>query len=500
MLKFLKILLVITFSIAALLAAAYFLYKDTLAEKAEAVFEARLSEIFKQKVDIGAIKYLPLSSFSLRDVAISDTVRIQNITSRIDLLSILKEREFRSTVAIKGFKMKDIEVSATLKTESLKAGSYKDVFDPSLLKTISITGCELKTKLFSLEKIQGEVNIEKTGYRVCLYSDGLEAIFEAKSKDTAATEKTLEINGKVETDIGKLLSFSGPIGSFIKNCKASGKIGSKIFMSLKTTEIRDYELNARIDSDQIMFNNIKVGDIHGGLYVKKGRLNVPSVTATLYGGTVSSNLEMDLHDKNLPFLFTLNMRDVEFGNMLRDAINDKVNVYGKLLIDLSLKGNAVDSSAFTGNGEIIITDADLGPMPILTPLLGNIYGYLQSFIPGMEKVTITSAGATLDIRDRKIMSDDLVLWSEEVFITAKGHMDFNGTLDFTVENQLIQPEEEELDSWQGIFRRAITGFGKIISKAHLRGTIKKSKWEFEYLTPLKDMFRKSVREFINTSQ
>ena len=60
-------------------------------------------------------------------------------------------------------------------------------------------------------------------------------------------------------------------------------------------------------------------------------------------------------------------------------------------------------------------------------------------------------------------------------------MDFDGNLDFTFQNQFQDPGSEENENWQNMLRTSIVKFGRSISKARLRGTIKEPEWDFEYL-------------------
>lgn len=62
-------------------------------------------------------------------------------------------------------------------------------------------------------------------------------------------------------------------------------------------------------------------------------------------------------------------------------------------------------------------------------------------------------------------------------------MGFDGTLDFYVENQLLEQSSVTAAGWQENLQNVITGFGKFISKAYLKGTIKEPKWKFEYKNP-----------------
>ena len=69
-------------------------------------------------------------------------------------------------------------------------------------------------------------------------------------------------------------------------------------------------------------------------------------------------------------------------------------------------------------------------MPILTPLLGDVYSTFQGIFPGLKMTLIKEASADLSIYDRKIRSDNIIFLGDDMTINGKGFMDFDGNLNF----------------------------------------------------------------------
>ena len=153
--------------------------------------------------------------------------------------------------------------------------------------------------------------------------------------------------------------------------------------------------------------------------------------------------------------------------------------------ELFLKGYGEDTGTITGRGNISISQANLGPMPILSPLLGNIYGVIRYILPGLDSIEISSGSCDFVIENRKIITDNLLLWGDILNIKARGYIDFDKNLNFEVENEFKEIPEQAGD-WQKAIVEIVAGFGKFIGRAHLTGTLSKPKWKFEYFSSFKD--------------
>ena len=97
------------------------------------------------------------------------------------------------------------------------------------------------------------------------------------------------------------------------------------------------------------------------------------------------------------------------------------------------------------------------------------------------------AAADFEIRNRRIITDNLIFEGKDLSITGEGYMDFDGNLNFSFQNELMEPSPDADEEWQESIRNAIISFGKRISRAHLKGTLSDQKWEFEYLNPFRNL-------------
>ncbi|GEM_PF-2004408 len=258
-------------------------------------------------------------------------------------------------------------------------------------------------------------------------------------------------------------------------------------------ELGKYTGSAVFELKKTGVKNIKLDDLSGELTLKNGKLNIPATSGSLYNGTLEANLVMDIEDDLLPYNFSSSVKTVDFSRLINDINQKGNNIYGTLDSKFFLKGRASDLTTTTGNGEITIKNANLGPMPLLAPLIGDLYSTLQDIFTPAQRININSASASFKIKDEKITADDITLWGDDIYITAHGYVGFDGKLDLYFQNQFRDPESEDNETWQNILRTSIVKFGRSISRARLTGTIKDPEWDFEYL--VKNIITDNIRRF-----
>jgi hypothetical protein len=128
-------------------------------------------------------------------------------------------------------------------------------------------------------------------------------------------------------------------------------------------------------------------------------------------------------------------------------------------------------------------------MPLLTPLVGSLYGYFQKLFQGLKKINITDGSCDFRIANRRISTNNLVLWGEIASVHGKGYIDFDKNLNFEVENRFLEPEKADLSDWEETLQEMISKFGKLMSRARLTGTLDKPKWKFEYLGGIENILK-----------
>ena len=555
-----KITVLLALLAALALVSAFYLYKDRLHEEARLYAQKEFSRLLKREVDIGSVGYVPFQSVSFENVSVSEkgdasaaAAAVNSITIELDVLSIVRNKQLKTTVRIEGLNLGRTLCNATLRTVSGKAREYREVFDPFLLETVTVIEAAVSAKDFMLCDIFGILQIDNTdihsakvrfsyndirylldieareenvgSYALSLRSDhlGLSCVatkdqasilvddlrgmfytlrFDLKGevRDYLSPDIYASLNGTMKTDLKACSSLPGKIGGFARTHPMSGAIRSNVNFQRLSADPARCEAVATLVAADLKIGKVSLKELTTRISLEDGRLNAPLVNGVFYGGTLSGDLKMDLIEDGMPYMLSLFLNNMDLGRLMRDLKGDKAEVWGDLNADLTLQGYADDSASAEGNGSVTVTKADLGPMPILTPLLGDIYSHLEKMMSWSGKINITQAYADFDIKDRRVSTNDLTFWGEDIYIISEGYMDFDGNLDFSFENQFRDPDPDKEREWTVALRDAIVSFGKKISRAHLGGTISEPEWDFEYINPLTNFLQRNVRNFLDTSE
>jgi hypothetical protein len=517
----------------------YHTHKEAINDNLRNRMEVELSLITGRDVSIGSARYDIFGNIRLERLLVdgtvpSDTVAYEAdaVNISIDIPSLLKDKQLIATFDVEGFMSDGMLADISFRSYSRKAGSYKNVFDPALVYSLFITRGDLRTSGIIVRNVVGKIDTKgfelsraKVGFR-CKDTDYLATITTIRDeKKTYAFElgsSGLELNARIAGDkeavnilamegLFQNLRFrmsgiidrplkddmSGEVsGSFsvdlssladlipgpdkkARNFEMEGPVSADLTIKITQDNIAKWDVSAEISGEDLVINTFYLKNVSASLSIEEGRLSTSSVTGALYDGALSGKIKIDLREKNLPFALYLDLKDLDFGRMMLDISQDNSGMFGDINMDLELKGYINDNSTFRGHGSVTVSEANLGQMPLLTPLLGDIYMKMQGiFAPEARTGDINSAYADFEVKDREISTDNLTFIGDDIAISSRGSLDFDGNLDFVFENTLLEKTEEESyeEDWQVTLRNIIINAGKIISKSKLRGTLSKPEW------------------------
>ncbi|MGB2601693.1 MAG: AsmA-like C-terminal region-containing protein [Candidatus Omnitrophota bacterium] len=497
---------------------------------------SELSKALEHPVNIGSVSYVPFQSISLDHVTISSKdgsgnilIGINNVTTALDVLSLIKDKQLKTTMILDGLHSGDLLCNATLRTLSRKAPTHAEIFDPALIYSVSIIEAVAGSPSFTFRDIFGILEIDKMsissgkirlthnnikyltdftrqdikdlGYDITVRSDNLGFTtslikdednltidkltgmfytlrFDLKGevRDFRGDDFKCSVGGTINTELETFAAMPGEIGKFARRYPMAGSVESNLFFSATEMDLKKCEIRSTISATNFSIDKIRIKELMTKISVTDGRLDAPLINGVIYGGTIIGKLKMDLFEKDLPFMFSFDLNNMDFERLLYDLNGNKDNVYGNFQLNLDLKGYATDIDTTEGTGTVTISDADLGLMPLLTPLLGDVYAAAQRFVPVIKPVKIDNASMAFEIKHRRIETNDLVLLGEDISINGEGYMDFDGQLNVLFENRLLGPPSEEDEEWPIALRNAIVSFGRFLGKTRLTGTLKEPKW------------------------
>lgn len=542
--------------------ALYTVHKDRVHKALRVYLQDTLSASLKNDVNIGSLEFIPFQAISMDHITVASPgvtgatlADAKNITITFDVLSMIKDKSLKTTMVIDGMRVGDVLTNATIKTASRPAPVYSSVFDLSLLESIAILEADIATRPVKLRKASGLAQMdgltpasgkfqftcgdvayiaafsrsreEYRGYDFSLRSKSLnlkttltrdESIilvnefkgalyllnFDLKGeiRNYASPERTCTLNGMLQADLSELASLPGKAHTLAENHSISGRARSNVFLQTRKMGLSDWDASFSTSVSNIRIDSFRIKDITTKVTLKNGRISAPMTTADIYNGVLTSDFKMDIVERGRPYTLSLILNNLDFGRMMKDLAPSGANVWGKFDMAVALEGYASDANTATGNGKATLTEANMGPMPLLTPLFGDIFSALQNIVPSIKKINIYEAYADFKIKDRHLSTDNMTFVGDSVSVLSKGSVDFDGRLDFSFHNNLreVRPDDEDADSWQTAIRDGILKFGRLISRARLRGTIKEPKWDFDYVDPIQKLIGSNVKRFLSTFQ
>jgi len=304
----------------------------------------------------------------------------------------------------------------------------------------------------------------------------------------------LNIYGKCDFDTADIMSFAAQRLKPLKDVSVKGRGAGDIFIGGDPSDPSLMEIGIKLKSDEIKVNELGVQNIDLNLVSKNGKLNVDGLDMELYGGTLNIIYIMNLKSRAPAYDLTGHLRGLRIEELVKDTKLKGSGIYGDLSSSLTLNGIRGKPESVTGKGWIHAKEAHLGPLPIFIPVVSSLVDFLGRVVPGYKKIMLKEATGTFTVAEKKIVTDDLILWGDEASVLYGGSMGFDGSLDFRVENNFVEGlVNEKTDAGQSL-SKFITGMGSFISEARLTGTIKKPKYEFKAL-PFKEFFKDKLKDF-----
>jgi hypothetical protein len=296
--------------------------------------------------------HVSILSVETPDTTIAD---INNITLTFDILSLVKDKQLKTTITVDGLHAGDTLCNAVMRTISRKTDTYMKAFDPSLIDSIFViegilAKGDLKLRdVFGILKLdnmsisEGKIHFmygdaeyltafararkdnsydvtvrsDNLGFQSMLVNDNgrlivnnLKGLFYAfqfdlkgEIRDYFSTDMVCSLNGTVEADLGAFGVLPGEIGLFARRHPMSGPLKINLYLKTKEPKLSKCELTSTISGSNLRIENFFIKDITTKLSLENGRLDVPLINGSVYGGAFTCNLKMDLTEKYRPYLF-----------------------------------------------------------------------------------------------------------------------------------------------------------------------------------------------------
>ena len=169
------------------------------------------------------------------------------------------------------------------------------------------------------------------------------------------------------------------------------------------------------------------------LHYDSSELDFSQITARAGEGQISGRFTIQPQAEDSPFTVSIKFEEVQADKIITEAGGQRGTVTGKLEGHLDASGKTADPDALQGSGEIILHDGQVRQYSLLVAL-----GQLLQ-IQELQQLKLDQAQVKYHINPGVVTIDELVFRSENIRLSAKGTVSFDGKLQ--LESQLAVNEK-----------------------------------------------------------
>ena len=205
----------------------------------------------------------------------------------------------------------------------------------------------------------------------------------------------------------------------------------------------------RVDGS-VWIEDIDIGDqlhpnrLRASFMYEDDLLSVTEMKCALAGGKLRATFTLAMPKKGTPaFQLKSEIDEVSIPTLIAEAHGNEAGTSGTLLGHLDLRGNPLDSDTLVGGGEVSLDAAQLRPFDTLQQI-GTILR-----VDELQLLKLSEARMAFEIKDERFWVQNLTLKSENLIITGKGPIRFNGKMNLEGRFQINEKIQHELSMFIG---------------------------------------------------
>ncbi|MFH1996855.1 MAG: hypothetical protein ABIJ27_07690 [Candidatus Omnitrophota bacterium] len=420
-------------------------------------------------------------AFSLKETD-KPAVIIHSAGTKLDIKTIIQENTFiPEEIAVSGLTV-DHPVLAGLTKDTLATIRFKD-------KSVNIQASSGSGTLSCSVEYgpDGALTIEELTIRSGSSHIIIGGTIDGSKDHTA----DLVVTSRITPEDAVTLAPS--IGPMVEKLKLDGRFeteNARIRGSLSGIQGINIESVVRIPDLRVY--DQRFDDARISIRLRNGLITIDECTAAVYSGKLQAKVRCDIGTPSLPFAFAVVCNDVNFADIIQmTGLRDK-GINGTFESTLWLEGFLKDQKSYVGEMYLHVENGNLGPLPLFNPALANISFVLKYVIPGYKRTLLTESAGNFTIKNRRVMTGDLIGWGETASVYARGYVDFDGNLDLLVENNFSEGLANGAGRWSESIRNIVSSAGDSISKGRLYGKISKPEYESTSVTNFSKFFDSAV--------
>ncbi|MDI6804365.1 MAG: AsmA-like C-terminal region-containing protein [Bacteroidota bacterium] len=204
------------------------------------------------------------------------------------------------------------------------------------------------------------------------------------------------------------------------------------------------DINANVSIGKLVMEKFDFTDVRGSLSIVDGVVNLQGLSLNAFAGSIitKGTIDMRKHDGK-PFNLQLDIAGVEGNTLLSNFTSFGKNIFGKLTMNTTIKGQLDDTLGLTpqtlsGEGKVQIFDGKLTGYPVMQKI-AEFTG-----LDELRQIDFKNWSNNFDISDGRINLQDLKISALNSDISMKGYQAFDGSLAYDIGLKLPAALSEKL--------------------------------------------------------
>ncbi len=316
--------------------------------------------------------------------------------------------------------------------------------------------------------------LEKDGLKIQKASAnylGIPATFAGRMKDLQ--KPRLDITGETEIDLEKVIPNFSAKTPWLKSAGLKGLVKGLFTLNGVWNDPLnwDFKMDAKANPLYVK-QKVRLDKFDAQIRMKNKVINVPYMHATPYGGTLGLAGTFALSRPGAFFSAKIYGNNLAVGPLLKD-LDVKQEIYGAAVFQIAMNGFLKSPQTLIGKGSVDIHDGRLWETDLFKQM-GNLP---LVRVEGLDRVTFHSATSTFDIRDKKIWTDNLKLFSDTVDLSMEGTIGFDQNLDLLMDIRYSPDVFRGAQDVGGIVPMVIGQAENHISEYKIHGALKEPKFD-----------------------
>jgi uncharacterized protein involved in outer membrane biogenesis len=244
-----------------------------------------------------------------------------------------------------------------------------------------------------------------------------------------------------------------------------------------------FTASGRVTAARATFQLLDLSKLQSPLQLADNRLVLDPVTFTAYGGSQRGRITARLDSRPIRWVFDTRIDGVDLRQLVNDTTTVPDSLSGTGMLRGRLEGVVLEPmlDRATGRMEVVLTKGTIHNFP----LLAAVNAALQVAEGDTRDLRFETLTATMAVANGKAVTDDLVVRSGGMTVTASGTLGFDRSLDFKGRVTLSREKVAELAGRQKEVARLKNSDGEIELPVIVSGTVTEPRYAVDVASLLK---------------